>query len=45
MAWQEPHAVGVGAVVPNAVAMAWTCAVVRLERDLMELTLLMPVWI
>jgi hypothetical protein len=38
--------VGVGAGVdPNAVAMAWICAVVRLDRDLMPLTLLMPVWI
>jgi len=49
MEWQLPHAegvgVGVGVVDPNAAAIAWICADVRVESDIIPLIVLMPVCI
>jgi hypothetical protein len=51
MAWQEPHTnvvgvdVDVDVVDPNAVEMAWICAAVSVERDIIPLIVLMPVCI
>jgi len=50
MVWQLPHAgagvdVGVAVVEFNASAMAWICAAVSVERDIIPLIVLMPVCI